>query len=475
MTETTLDPTDWDAFRKEAQDLLNLCIDQLEAAEERPWITKPDNLEEAYRIGQGGELLPRLRDDVMPYHSGNTHPRFWGWVQGSGLATDLLAGMVTSVMNANCGGRNHGANEMERAVIDWTRQKMGLPESASGVLVTGTSQATVLSFAAARVRALGADVRRRGQGGTRLVCYAGEGVHNATRKALELLGIGADNLRQVPLQNGQMNVAALRVMIAEDRDSGALPFLVVGTAGSVDLGLFDNLDALADLVAEEGLWLHVDGAFGAWTRLAAEPYRSLTDGIERADSIALDFHKWMYVGYDCGVALIRNENEHRAAFAARPAYLKGTDRGVSGGEPWFCDYGVDLSRGNRALKVWMALERFGEDAFGAAITENCLQAKYLAEEVQRFPGMKLGREPVANVCVFTVNADLPLEAQSTLNAQVALALQESGIAVFSTTMVDGTEMLRAAIVNHRTTTQDIRAAVRAVAEVSERLQKGDPT
>ncbi len=462
----TLDPKDWDEFRKDAHALLEDCIDRMQNAGDHPWQPVPEDLQETYAIGQGGDVMARLRDEVMPYHSGGTHPRFWGWVQGSGLATDLTAGLVTAVMNSNAGGRNHGSNYMERAVLDWTRQQMGMPESASGVLVTGTSQATVVCFAAARVRALGAASRTAGQGDAQLICYAGQGVHNATRKAVELLGIGSDNLRFVPLVDGKIDPQALTAMIAEDRAAGKQPFLIVGTAGSVDLGLFDDLNALADVAETEGLWLHVDGAFGAWTRIAEEPYRSLSDGIGRADSIALDYHKWMYVGYDCGVALVRNEGEHRAAFAARPAYLKGSTRGVASGDPWFCDYGVDLSRGNRALKVWMALESFGPEAFGEAITYNCTLAKVMADEVSRHNAMALSRDPVSNVCVFSANGSLPAEEQSALNTEIAITLQESGEAVFSTTMVDGVEVLRAAIVNHRSTEEDVRQAVQAVARLA---------
>ncbi|MFW8634061.1 pyridoxal phosphate-dependent decarboxylase family protein [Cribrihabitans pelagius] len=457
---------DWDGFRAEAQRMLEAALDQMQQAAQRPWQPVPDDIGARYAVTAEArgpqETVDRIISDVLPYHGGNTHPRFWGWVQGSGLASDLISSLAAAAVNANLGGRDHGANYMEHAVIEWTRAKMGLPESASGVLVTGTSQATVIAFQAARVRALG-DLRKAGQGAVRLTAYAGEGVHNATLKAVELLGIGSDNLRKVPLKDGRMDCAALSVMVEEDRAAGARPFLVVGTAGSVDLGLFDDLEALADAAAALGLWLHVDGAFGAWTRIAAEPWRALSDGIGRADSIALDFHKWMYVGYDCGLVLIRNEGEHRAAFAARPSYLEGAERGLAGGEPWFCDYGIDLSRGNRALKVWTALETYGEAAFSEAITGNCQLAAQMAEEVTARPRMALGAPVVSNVCVFTARADLAAEAQSALNARIAQTLQESGEAVFSTTRVQGTVLLRAAITNHRSRAGDISAAVAAVA------------
>ena len=461
-----MDPKDWPGFRAEAHKMLEPALDQLEQVRDRPWRPVPEEVRAGYAIrGEGGDVVDRITRDVLPYHGGNIHPRFWGWVQGSGLASDVIAGIAGAAINANVGGRDHGAVYMERALVDWTRAKMGMPEGASGVLTAGTSQATVIAFQAARVRAL-EGVRNSGQAGVRLTAYAGQGVHNATRKALELLGIGGDNLRLVPLVDGQIDGDALRAMIAEDQSAGAVPFLLVGTAGSVDLGLFDDLEALADLAAEAGLWLHVDGAFGAWTRLADAPWRGLSDGIGRADSIALDFHKWMYVGYDCAMALIRDEDAHRAAFAARPAYLEGADRGLAGGDPWFCDYGIDLSRGNRALKVWTALEMHGEAAFAAAITDNCRMALYMAEQVGAARDMALGAPVASNVCVFTARADLSAEAQSELNSEIAQSLQESGEAVFSTTRIGGVVMLRAAITNHRTRAEDVDAALTAVARLA---------
>ncbi|MBY6067046.1 amino acid decarboxylase [Leisingera aquaemixtae] len=466
MAEKGIKTQDWAAFRAEAQRMLEAALDQMQQAAERPWQPVPEDIDARYAVTAEArgpqETVDRIISDVLPYHGGNTHPRFWGWVQGSGLASDLISSLAAAAVNANMGGRDHGANYMERAVVDWTRRKMGMPDSASGILVTGTSQATVIAFQAARLRVL-KDLRKTGQGAVRLTAYAGEGVHNATLKAVELLGIGSDNLRKVPLAEGKLDCAALAEMVESDKAAGAVPFLVVGNAGTVDLGLFDDLNALADAAAALGLWLHVDGAFGAWTRIADEPYRSLSDGIGRADSIALDFHKWMYVGYDCGMALLRNEDEHRAAFAARPAYLEGAERGLAGGEPWFCDYGIDLSRGNRALKVWTALETYGEAAFSGAITGNCELAAFMAAEVEAQPRMELGAPVVSNVCVFTARSDLAPEAQSALNAHIAQTLQESGEAVFSTTRASGRVMLRAAITNHRSREADVQAAIAAVA------------
>lgn len=466
MTTAPLDPADWEDLRKDLHRLLDRCVDQMRDAGTHPWQAPSADLADRYAIGAGGDVVARVVDQVLPYHGGNTHPKFWGWVQGSGMASDFVAGIAAAAMNTNGGGRNHGINEMERAVIDWTRRKMGFGDGASGVLVAGTSQATVIAFQAARVR-ICPDARANGAAG--LTVYAAEGVHNASRKAVELLGLGHNQLRLVSTKNGAMDLDALQQAIDLDRAHGLTPLVIVGTAGSVDLGSYDDLNGLADLAAAEGIWLHVDGAFGAWTRLADNPWRSLTNGIERADSIALDFHKWMYVGYDCGLAMIADEAAHRAAFAARPSYLKGSTDGLAGGEPWFCDYGIDLSRGNRALKVWCALEMFGEEAFAAAITRNCQQALDMSELAQK-QGMALCAPVVSNICVFTAAPDLPVDQQSALNAQIATHLQLHNATVFSTTDVGGVTCLRAAITNHRTRDHHIAEAIADVARTAQMLR-----
>ena len=461
-----LDPASPDAFRKAAHQVLDACLDQLFAAGDHPWQPVPADVVARYAItgpAMGEEALAaRLVQDVLPYGTGNTHPRFFGWVHGTGLAVGLMSELVAATMNANVGGRDHGAVYTERAVIDWARGVFGFPQGASGVLVSGTSQATVIALAAARVRALGAGVRKIGQGGQQLVAYAGAGVHNATKKAIELLGIGSDHLRAIPETDQGMDLAALQAAVAADRAAGAVPFAVVGTAGSMDLGRYDDLNRLADLAAEHGLWLHVDGAFGAWARLAGAPWDGLVAGIERADSLACDFHKWMYVPYDCGMVLLRNEAEHRAAFAARPSYLQGQDRGLAGGDPWFCDYGIDLSRGNRGLKVWAALMAYGPDRLGAAIADNCERAAQMGHLVQATPHMALMAPVVSNLCVFTADARLALAEQSALNTRIAQDLQLAGIAVFSTVTLNGVTALRAAITNHRTRPADIALAIAAV-------------
>lgn len=465
-----LDPQDGPAFRARAHTLLDACLDHLDAARERPWQPVSDPVREALmpplpHTGIGEEATARALAAMLPHGTGNTHPGFFGWVQGTGTHMGLLGEMTAAAINANLGGRDHGAIYVERAVIGWAKQIFGFPDEASGVLTTGTSQATVIALSAARLAIAGPEIRKHGIAGVpRLMAYCAAGAHNAMLKAVELLGHGSDSLRRIPLgTDGAMDLAALKAAIAADREAGHTPFAVIGTAGSVDTGAFDDLNALADIVAAERLWLHVDGAFGAWARIAGDPWQELTTGIERADSLAFDFHKWMYVQYDCGAVLIRDETIHRAAFAARPSYLEAQDAGLGGGEPWFCDYGIDLSRGFRALKVWSTLRAYGLDRLGDAIAANCRQAALMAALVEAAPELTLAAPVRLNLCCFRViRPDLAPEEADALHRRIAIHLQLDGTAVFSTTTLNGRTVLRAAIVNHRTRREDVERAVEGV-------------
>lgn len=468
----SLDPSDLAAFRQLAHQLLDGCLDHLQAARERPWRPLDEAAKAALApslpetgIGEA-ELTQELMTAVLPFGTGSTHPRFFGWVHGTGVTAGLLAEMVAATMNSNCGGRDHGAVYVERAVIDWTRQIFGFPEAAGGVLTTGTSQATVIALAAARIRALGPGIRASGIGeAPDIVAYCAEGAHQANHKALELMGHGSRALRQIPTAGpaSGLDLAELRRRIAEDRAAGRRPFCVIATAGSVDTGAFDDLSGLADLCQSEDLWLHVDGAFGCWARLADAPWRDLVKGIERADSLAFDFHKWMYVQYDCGAVLVRDTELLRAAFLTRPSYLASQDEGLGGGDPWFCDYGIDLSRGFRALKVWAAMRAYGIARLGEKITDNCRQAAHMGSLVEAAEELHLAAPVVLNVCCFRFAPEgLNTQAQDSLNARLATRLQLEGKAVFSTTRLNGRVVLRAAIVNHRTSNDDIDITVAAL-------------
>ena len=471
-----LDPTDWDLFDKEMHRALDVCLKRMRDARSLPWQPKPDTMRNSISLlglDEGtptGAIYDQIASDIMPYATGNTHPRFFGWVHGTGLPVAVGAEMFAATMNSNCGGRDHGAVEEERAVIEWLVGVSGLPSNtAFGILTGGTSQATVLALSAARVKLLGAEVRQTGLRALPAVrVYAAEGAHTCIRKALEVMGHGGDALRDVRVgESGQMDIQALVEAVEEDRAAGVLPLAVVGTAGSVNVGVFDPLRAIGEYCREQGVWFHVDAAFGFWVLLADEPYRGLIAGLELADS--MDFHKWASVPYQCGACLVRSGETLRTAFSMRPIYLAGQARGLAGGDLWFCDYGMDLSRGFSALKVWASLKSCGVRALGQAITDNCQQASYMGELVTRSSMLVLCHIVVSNVCCFRPLADdssllgKAVAAGVDVVGEVAASLQLRGEAVFSTTVIRGHgKCFRACIVNHRTTREDIEVAVRAV-------------
>jgi glutamate/tyrosine decarboxylase-like PLP-dependent enzyme len=403
---------------------------------------------------------------IVPYVVGNRHPRFMGWVHGGGTALGMLAEMLAAGLNANLGGRDHAPIEMERQVIAWAAEMLGLPAETSGVLVTGTSIANLIGVLVARTAALGPEVRGAGVGGRRLTAYTSAGAHGCIARAMDMSGLGTDALRLVAMDDAyRIDVAALAEMIARDRADGATPFLVVGTAGTVDVGAVDDLAGLAALCRREGVWFHVDGAFGAMAALSPA-LRPLLRGIEQADSVAFDFHKWAQVPYDAGCVLVRDPVRQLATFAQRARYLRRDQRGLAGGDIWPCDLGPDLSRGFRALKVWMTLKTFGADRLGEVVEQSCALACALARRIAATPGLEMLAPVALNIVCFRVvaeHADL-----DRLNADVVADLQEAGIAAPSTTIVGGKLAIRAALVNHRTMPADVDALVDGVRQMAAR-------
>lgn len=241
-------------------------------------------------------------------------------------------------------------------------------------------------------------------------------------------------------------------------------FTLSGTAGSVSVGAYDDFDAIADLAKEYDTWLHADAAFGFWSRLSNSPrIKGLSDNINRADSIALDAHKWPGVNYDCGALLVKDKQHLRATMASRPSYLKSASEGLAGGDTWFTDYSLDLSRGFRALKLWTALKTAGSDAIGQVVTDHCDLVSYMAKLVNESPLLEMAHEPISNIACFSIKAGDGITA-----TEIATDLQLQGKGVFSTINIDGKDCLRAALVNHRTTKSDI---VQVVASVEEAVKR----
>jgi glutamate/tyrosine decarboxylase-like PLP-dependent enzyme len=466
---SSLDPVDWSAFREQAHRMLDDMLTYTETIRERPvWQPIPDEVRERFRSGlpsqptQLAHVHESFMRDILPYAAGNAHPGFMGWVQGGGTPVGMLAEMLAAGLNANVGGRDQIPLEVERQVTEWMRVLFGFPKGASGLFVTGTSLANFLAVVVARDAKLGSNVRREGVGqqgpGGRLIAYASVAAHGCLARALDLAGLGSDALRLVAVDSRQrISIETLAATIATDRQAGCTPFLVIGTAGTVDTGSIDDLAGLAELCAREGLWFHVDGAFGALAALVPELAPRLR-GIEQADSLAFDFHKWAQVPYDAGFLLVRDGKLHAQAFASSSAYLQREERGLAAGSPWPCDLGVDLSRGFRALKTWCTLKVYGTDAIGAVIRHTCALARQLAARIDATLELILVAPVDLNIVCFRYRTSGEEDAGQ-LNRQIAIALQEAGLVAPSTTVIDGRSCLRAAIVNHRTTERDIDVLV----------------
>jgi len=443
--------------------MLDDILDYLENIRDRPvWQPIPDSVRQHFR-----NQLPALPSDlaavhdefmryILPFAAGNVHPGFMGWVHGAGTPVGVVAEMLSAGLNANLGGRDHIPIEVERQVSEWMRKLFGFPEGAAGLFVTGASMANLIAVLVARDTALGFETRCSGlEAGQRLVAYASEAVHGCIPRALDIAGIGSDALRRVAVDDHfRIHLDALRAAIDADRRAGLIPFLLVGTAGTVDTGAIDNLDALADLARTEGLWFHIDGACGALAMLAPSLAPPLK-GIERADSLAFDFHKWGQVPYDAGFVLVRDGILQRQTFATSAPYLRREAQGLAAGSPWPCDFGPDLSRGFRALKTWFTFKVYGAEALGASIAHTCELARYLENRILETPELELAAPVELNIVCFRYCT----QETHRVNARIAVELQESGIAAPSTTIVGGKLAIRAAIVNHRTCRADLDALV----------------
>jgi aromatic-L-amino-acid/L-tryptophan decarboxylase len=454
------------------------------------WAPMPDSVKQALtqplpRLGVGAErAYAEFVEHVLPYTNGNRHPRFFGWVQGNGTVLGMMADMLAAAMNPHLAGFNHAPALVEHQVIAWLAELFDMP-GASGVLVTGGTMASTLGLTVARTaaqRAAGDDTRHydtRHYGVQAwpdrepprpLVFYGSTETHGWAGKAAELLGLGNRAFRKIAVDaEYRIRLADLREQITADRRAGLQPFCVVGTAGTVNTGATDDLDALADLCHAERLWFHVDGAFGALAYLSPK-LRPALRGLSRADSLGFDLHKWGSLPFECACLLVRDPDAHHAAFAydtSHAAYLAKLTRGVTAGGFPFADRGIELTRGFKALKVWMSLKADGVDKLARLIEQNVEQTRYLKQRVEQTPELELlASAPLNIVCFRYRRPGASEEALNALNSEILLRLQEQGIAVPSSTVLDGRFAIRVANVNHRTRREDIDAIVDGVLKVA---------
>ncbi|MGA3362382.1 MAG: aminotransferase class V-fold PLP-dependent enzyme [Solirubrobacteraceae bacterium] len=401
--------------------------------------------------------------DVLDVSLTQARPRFFGWIAGSGLEIGVLGDALMASHDVNVALSAGAATLLERQTLRWTGEFVGFDAGADGLLAAGGTLSNLTALTAARERAL-PGARHVGLSGQRLALYCSAEAHYSVRRAAEVLGIGGRSVRSIAIdRNRRMDPDACAAAIDADRRAGIVAVAVVATAGTTLTGAVDDLNALADVCAQRGVWLHVDGAYGlpaAATTLAG----ALFAGLPRADSATVDAHKWLYVPKACSVLLVRDGGALEAAFTHDESYVPHTDREAV--HP--VDRTLEYSRPLSALKLWLAFRVHGAQAIAAAIERNLLQARLLADLVREDPRLELLVEPqLSAVCFRLVPPDHTTAVAH--NAALAAAIAADGRIVLAAATVDGVPCLRACIVNHRTTEDDVRTIVEVVRELGDRL------
>lgn len=461
-----------DEFRRLAHRAVDLIADHMVSASEGQ-VRRPVPPEVRARLTAMPGLAPmpaavvlhQVVEDVLAYPMGNSHPSFFGWINSGPDPMAVVGELLAAGMDASVAGGDHAATHLEHGVLAWLRRVVGYPTSAGGLLTSGGSVANLTGLAAMRHWATDGSVRASGmRGGPLMVVYSSEQGHSSVQKALELLGLGSAQLRLIETDDDlRMRVDRLESAIDRDRAAGQLPVCVVASAGTVNSGAIDPLDAIAELCASHNLWLHVDGSYGAFGTLderLTDTYR----GLDRADSVALDPHKWLGIPVECGCALVRDESLMRATFSLVPEYLRDDTE-----LPWFSEFGIQQTRAFRALKLWMALEITGEAGFAAMIRRHNDLAAHLAESVRSTDGLELvAHGPLSIVCfryLPSTEADI-----DELNHRVAATIQAEGQAFLTTTVIAGKVALRACIVNRGTSEHHLDDLLDTVLDAGRRAE-----
>ncbi len=478
--EQSLDPANWEELRQLGHRMVDDMMHYLQTVSERPaWQPIPTKAVEALHqtLPQSPQTAESVYEEflttVLPYNKNNIHPRFWSWVEGGGTPFGMLADMLASGMNPNLAIGDHAPVYVENQVLDWCKQIFGFPATAGGILTSGASMANITALVVARNQALSPDIKHRGLRAIpgQLLIYGSSETHNCLLKGAVVIGIGSDNFRKVPVDDDyRIRIDLLQQMIREDRAAGHLPFCIVGNAGTVNTGAIDDLAALAEIARTEKLWFHIDGAFGAVPKLLPE-FKERLKGLEAADSLSFDFHKWFYVNYDVAAVLIRDGAAHRDAFSSPVSYLASHERGLAGGPEPLSNYGMELSRGFRALKVWMLLKQNGIRKYERLVRQNLQQAQYLGGRITAIPGLELMAAVSLNIVCYRYNpGHLADDSLNALNKELLQRLQEQGIATPSYTVLNGRYAIRVAITNHRSTRKDFDCLVEASVRLGKEIQ-----
>ena len=472
-------------FRALGHDLVDRIADFLASLPTRP--VAPGESPREVRAAIGERALPErgeapdamLRDaaELLFAHSTfNGHPRFFGYITSSAAPLGALADLLAAAVNPNCGawGLSPAATEIERQTVRWLAELLGFPTECGGLLVSGGNMANMVCCWAALRAAAPWNARGAGiAAGGRLVLYASAETHTWIEKAADLSGLGTEAVRRVPTdEQGRMRAEALRGMIEDDRAAGAIPAFVVGTAGTVSTGVVDPLPALAAICRAAGVWFHVDGAYGAPAVLLPDAPPDLA-GLALADSVAVDPHKWLYAPLEAGCAIVRDPEKLRAAYSFTPPYYHF--EGAEEDPPVnFFEWGPQNSRGFRALKVWLGLRQMGREGLARSIADDCALARQLHAHVEAHPELEAFTSALSITTFRFVPRDLRGRGEagdylSALNSEVLSETQRRGGLYLSNAVIGGQFLMRACIVNFRTTARDVAMVPELVASVGREL------
>lgn len=468
------------------QELLNkssqLVLEQFDQVQEQPgyhdfsqqevasWFDEPlpDKAMESDR------LLAFVKDKILNTATGNFGPHMYAYVMAGGTQVSVIAEQLAATINQNLGKWHLGPamNEIEQRVVKWGAEMLGYPGEAGGIMVSGGSAANLAGLTVARnVFFDKLNIRKKGLFGQKpFVVYTSKEVHGCVDKSLEVLGIGTDNLRKIEtLPDFTIDLEALEDQIIEDQQNGLLPFCIIGNAGTVNTGAIDDLDGLADLAEKYGLWYHVDGAYGALA-VALPAIKHKYKGMERADSIAIDFHKWLYQTYEAGCVLIRDWSTLKSAYYKEADYLdtqSEDDKRLD-----LNKYSFQLSRNAKAFKVWMSLKAYGFEAIREMIQKDVDLAKYLAEAVAVAPDFELCAGSDLAITCFRYTGRLSNRNEiEQLNKHLIPALEKDGRVFITGTKLNGEFVIRACFINHRKSIETTDYLLNVIREIGQELEK----
>lgn len=476
---TASSPWEWSAeeIKRVGYQVVDLVAEHLTQLPSEPVFQPfPDELRQqwlATPVPQEGrpatEILAQFAREIEPYPFGNGHPRFAGWVNPPPVVLSIFAESLAAAMNPSVAGGNHASVHLEQQVVNWLKEITGFPLAAGGLLVSGGSLANLTGLAVARFAKAEPDVRQEGlQPSTaKLIVYVGEGGHSCLTKAVELLGIGHQNIRVIPDDaHFRLDLAALESAIQRDLEAGHRPMAVAASAGTVNMGAIDSFPEIAALCRRYDVWFHIDGAYGT-PAILSDRYGPALASINLADSLALDPHKWLYVPVEAGLVLVKDAELMRAAFSLVPPYLAMDEAAQRvSGPRWFSEYGVQQTRGFRALKIWMALSYHGLKGYQAAIEKDITLAESLADQVRANSDFELLEPQSLSIVCFRYKPAGVEEGQlNALNQKLLLDLQLSGRFFLSGTTIRGNFWLRACIVNPRMSQDDISALLEILGEL----------